>query len=248
MRTESPRRCARLQSKNRSPLRAFALDTPLSSALASLSSRLRLPRSQHQLQSLLALALSMSAHDYGDEELARQLQAEELAAQQEMEDKYRAGQASAVSAAAAAGASSSHSREKLDQMTKESAPIVILQRQVGELLSAGPHPDIIQLFRLYNAALFGNALGGVQVDWSNRMKLCAGQCSFKPAAGHCRIALSAPLLQYRPTSDLLCTLLHEMIHAMLFVGPRRTTDRDDHGPNFQEHMYRINRLLGLNIT
>ena len=76
----------------------------------------------------------------------------------------------------------------------------------------------------------------------------AGQCSYRPEAGHCRIALSGPLLQYRPTSDLLCTLLHEMIHAVLFVGPRRNTDHDDHGPNFLEHMYRINRLLGLNIS
>lgn len=38
-----------------------------------------------------------------------------------------------------------------------------------------------------------------------------------------------------------------MIHAYLFVvdGNR---ERESHGPKFHEHMYRINRLTGANIT
>ena len=83
--------------------------------------------------------------------------------------------------AAAAAASCSNS--------SSSAAIAILQRQVSEVLAGGPNMDIRLLFRLYNAALFGNALDSVSVDWSSRMKLCAGQCSFKPLDGYCRIAL-----------------------------------------------------------
>ncbi|KAG8446163.1 hypothetical protein GDO86_013857 [Hymenochirus boettgeri] len=39
------------------------------------------------------------------------------------------------------------------------------------------------------------------------------------------------------------SLLHEMIHVYLFVTGRN----DDHGPNFQEEMRRINRETGANI-
>lgn len=43
---------------------------------------------------------------------------------------------------------------------------------------------------------------------------------------------------------------HEMIHAYLFLEPGSGMkhDRDGHGPNFQEHMHRINRASGANIT
>ncbi|XP_023602479.1 sprT-like domain-containing protein Spartan isoform X1 [Myotis lucifugus] len=57
--------------------------------------------------------------------------------------------------------------------------------------------------------------------------------------------------------DLLCsqclrvtgfqTLLHEMIHAYLFVT-NNDKDREGHGPEFCKHMHRINRLTGANIT
>ncbi|KAK6057405.1 hypothetical protein COOONC_05077 [Cooperia oncophora] len=38
-----------------------------------------------------------------------------------------------------------------------------------------------------------------------------------------------------------------MIHAFLFVT-QRNRDRDGHGPEFQFHMYRINRMANTNIT
>lgn len=38
-----------------------------------------------------------------------------------------------------------------------------------------------------------------------------------------------------------------MIHAYLFVT-RCVQDRDGHGVDFQEHMHRINRCTGTNIT
>ena len=43
------------------------------------------------------------------------------------------------------------------------------------------------------------------------------------------------------------TLLHEMIHAYLFVT-NNNRDRDGHGPEFQYHMNRINMETGTNIT
>lgn len=43
------------------------------------------------------------------------------------------------------------------------------------------------------------------------------------------------------------TLLHEMIHALLFVT-NNDRDRDSHGPEFCKHMRRINRLTGANVT
>lgn len=43
------------------------------------------------------------------------------------------------------------------------------------------------------------------------------------------------------------TLLHEMIHALLFVT-ENNRDRDGHGPEFCKHMNRINKASGTKIT
>lgn len=45
----------------------------------------------------------------------------------------------------------------------------------------------------------------------------------------------------------LQTLLHEMIHALLFVT-QNNRDRDGHGPEFCKHMNRINEASGTKIT
>ncbi|XP_045883880.1 DNA-dependent metalloprotease SPRTN isoform X2 [Meles meles] len=63
----------------------------------------------------------------------------------------------------------------------------------------------------------------------------------------CSIRLSEPLLKLRPRKDLVETLLHEMIHAYLFVT-NNDKDREGHGPEFCKHMHRINRMTGANIT
>ncbi|DAZ93063.1 TPA: hypothetical protein N0F65_009737 [Lagenidium giganteum] len=110
-----------------------------------------------------------------------------------------------------------------------------------------PNPDIHALFLEYNDMFFDGKLCGCEVKWSSRMTLCAGICSFQPRSGFCSIRLSAPLLKLRPRSDLINTLLHEMIHAFVFVSsPVR--DHDDHGPIFQSHMTRINAVARTNIT
>ncbi|GBO98708.1 SprT-like domain-containing protein Spartan [Eumeta japonica] len=70
---------------------------------------------------------------------------------------------------------------------------------------------------------------------------------YEGRGGLCIVALSEPLLKLRPRKDLIETLLHEMIHAFLFiVGGDR--DREGHGPIFQSHMHRINNIAGLNIS
>lgn len=52
------------------------------------------------------------------------------------------------------------------------------------------------------------------------------------------LGLVPSALQLRPVSDLKNTLLHEMIHAELFLEGIR--DRGDHGPKFQTRMNAIN--------
>ena len=53
------------------------------------------------------------------------------------------------------------------------------------------------------------------------MTLCAGTCQMQEY-GSCLITLSEPLLQYRNHNELKETLLHEMIHAYLFITNPKT--------------------------
>ncbi|XP_050462197.1 DNA-dependent metalloprotease dvc-1 isoform X2 [Cataglyphis hispanica] len=110
-----------------------------------------------------------------------------------------------------------------------------------------PTPNIHTLFVQFNARFFWDVLSPVQIKWSNRMKSSAGVCTFHSRNKECIISLSAPLLKLRPRKDLVETLLHEMIHAYLFLT-NNDSDRDGHGPNFCKHMYRINKEAGTNIT
>lgn len=110
-----------------------------------------------------------------------------------------------------------------------------------------PTPDIHALFMQFNERFFDNKLMTVVVEWSPRMTVCAGICKYQTVSGHCSIGLSIPLLKLRPRSDLVQTLLHEMIHAYLFLT-KNNRDRDGHGPEFQYHMNRINQESGTKIT
>ena len=106
-----------------------------------------------------------------------------------------------------------------------------------------PTPDVHNLFMVFNAKFFWNKLQAVCVSWSKKMTSCAGVCSYHGRGGFCSITLSEPLLKLRPRKDLVETLLHEMIHAYLFVtgGDR---DRNGHGHDFHVHMFRINKEAG----
>ena len=85
------------------------------------------------------------------------------------------------------------------------------------LNSAAPFPDVHALFLLYSQLFFFNQLCAVHVRWSKRMTSCAGLCRFQGSGG-CDIALSEALLKFRSKKEVVETLLHEMIHAYLFVG------------------------------
>lgn len=109
----------------------------------------------------------------------------------------------------------------------------------GDFDAIDPFPDIHALFLHYNRLYFDESLGACSVEWSSsRMTLCAGLCQYERSGG-CRIKLSEPLLKFRPSIELKETLLHEMIHAWMFLEKIR--DQGDHGPRFQERMNFINR-------
>lgn len=115
-----------------------------------------------------------------------------------------------------------------------------------------PIPDVHALFTYYNKKYFFNKLDSVSVRWSTRMTLCAGQCHYKQSKHdrrlrECEIALSEPLLKYRSSFDVIDTLLHEMIHAYLFMT-RGITDENAHGPEFQKLMHKINKEEGTHIS
>lgn len=116
------------------------------------------------------------------------------------------------------------------------------EETVGQELDAAdlldPNPDILGLFCHYNDIYFDSKLHACTVDWStNRMTLCAGICKY--AKGSCVIRLSEPILKFRSSAELKETLLHEMIHAYLWLT-NSNKDHDDHGPCFQEKMQAIN--------
>lgn len=110
-----------------------------------------------------------------------------------------------------------------------------------------PTPDVHAMFLQFNSRFFWGKLYSVEVRWSPRMTSCAGVCCYEGRGGLCSIRLSAPLLKLRPRKDLVETLLHEMIHAYLFVT-NNDRDRDGHGPEFHKHMYRINKEAGTKIS
>ncbi|KAL9954892.1 hypothetical protein ACROYT_G042477 [Oculina patagonica] len=128
--------------------------------------------------------------------------------------------------------------------SKNAAPVSVVDES-WELID--PIPDIRQLFLQFNDVYFKGLLGSVEVKWSPRMTLCAGLCCYEGRGGLCSIRLSAPLLKLRPRKDLVQTLLHEMIHALLFVT-QNNKDHDGHGPEFLKQMHRINAESGANIT
>ncbi|KYN31805.1 hypothetical protein ALC56_13944 [Trachymyrmex septentrionalis] len=135
--------------------------------------------------------------------------------------------------------------ENAVSLNKKKIYIKSLVDQALELID--PTPNIHTMFIQFNARFFWNGLASVEVKWSNRMTSCAGVCRFHSRNKECVISLSVPLLKLRPRKDLVETLLHEMIHAYLFLT-NNDQDRDGHGLNFCKHMRRINKEAGTNIT
>ncbi|XP_031623320.1 sprT-like domain-containing protein Spartan [Contarinia nasturtii] len=112
-----------------------------------------------------------------------------------------------------------------------------------------PIPDIYSLFGAFDIKFFGGKLQCVELEWSKRMYQCAGIC-YQRSNGLGKsiiIRLSEPLLKLRSRRDLIQTMLHEMIHADLFIKNIREGN-GGHGPKFKEKMELINRVAGTNIT
>ncbi|KAK7193472.1 hypothetical protein DPSP01_000034 [Paraphaeosphaeria sporulosa] len=115
---------------------------------------------------------------------------------------------------------------------------------INAILGDGePFVDIHELFGHYNVLYFRKLLlPRVEVLWSPRLTLCAGICELSrdPATRkftRIRLKMSTPLLQYRPRSDTINTLLHEAIHAYFFITTSwrhtRGNDGTGHGEGFR---------------
>ncbi|NXG13695.1 SPRTN protein, partial [Grallaria varia] len=159
----------------------------------------------------------------------------------EEEDKEAAEAAAAAEAVAAAAAVKGADAPPCPSPPR---PLSVVD-EAWELLD--PSPDVHALFVHFNQTLFWRKLEAVTVSWSPRMTSSAGICTYHEKSGLCSIRLSEPLLKLRPRKDLVETLLHEMIHALLFVT-HNYKDRESHGPEFCKHMRRINRLTGAHVT
>ncbi|KAF2661356.1 hypothetical protein K491DRAFT_774037 [Lophiostoma macrostomum CBS 122681] len=118
-----------------------------------------------------------------------------------------------------------------------------LQSVKDTLSNDEPFVDIHELFGYYDVLYFRGLLAPrVEVLWSPRLTLCAGICELSkdPTSGkftRIRLKMSTPLLQYRPRSDTINTLLHEAIHAYFFITTSWKHSRGDdgtgHGVGFQ---------------
>ncbi|NXU14219.1 SPRTN protein, partial [Pardalotus punctatus] len=164
-----------------------------------------------------------------------------LRLQKEWEDQDKAAAEAAATATAAAAAAK---RPDVSPYRSSLRPLSVVD-EAWELLD--PSPDVHAMFVQFNQTLFWGKLEAVTVSWSPRMTSSAGICSYHERSGLCSIRLSEPLLKLRPRKDLVETLLHEMIHALLFVT-HNFKDRQSHGPEFCKHMRRINLLTGANVT
>ena len=67
--------------------------------------------------------------------------------------------------------------------------------------------DVYKLFSLYNLKYFKNKLDSCVLEWSKKMKLCAGICYYEKASKLCTIRLSEPILKFREKIDIISTLL-----------------------------------------
>ncbi|KAL6655609.1 hypothetical protein ACP70R_006435 [Stipagrostis hirtigluma subsp. patula] len=111
---------------------------------------------------------------------------------------------------------------------------------VGDADLDDPNPDVQELFRHYDGLYFRGALAaaGFVVHWGSPLQSRSfGSCTFSKPCN--TITLSEPVLRYRSTADRKKALLHEMIHAIIYIKHQRK-DRTQHGPIFRAWMDAIN--------
>ncbi|CAN6195885.1 unnamed protein product [Urochloa humidicola] len=113
---------------------------------------------------------------------------------------------------------------------------------VEEADLADPNPDIEELFRHYDHLYFQGALAdaGFTVKWGSCSTLGSssfGSCTFSRLQN--TITLSEPVLKYHSCADRKNALLHQMIHAIIYIKHHKA-DRCQHGPLFRDWMDAIN--------
>ncbi|XP_074571206.1 uncharacterized protein LOC141827781 isoform X2 [Curcuma longa] len=96
--------------------------------------------------------------------------------------------------------------------------------------------DIHELFSHYNTLYFNDSLSCCAVSWSSSTRYI-GYCEYY--SGGCEICLSEPFLRTQSVCDLKNALLHEMIHAFLWIK-YNNGDHSDHSSSFQATMNSIN--------
>jgi predicted SprT family Zn-dependent metalloprotease len=129
---------------------------------------------------------------------------------------------------------------------QEKKPESLLQNK-KVTINLDPDFDIWEDFQLFNMLFFENKLGCIRLEWSKRMTLCAG--IFSVRRGDAVIRLSEPLLKFRTVGEIKETLIHEMIHAWVYVlNLDMSDDASGHGMNFKLKMFDINKQTGLKIT
>ncbi|KAI0524849.1 hypothetical protein KFK09_004238 [Dendrobium nobile] len=95
---------------------------------------------------------------------------------------------------------------------------------------AEPRPDIHELFCYYNSLYFSEALGTCILSWAPCLTSMPASCDCIEE-GLCEIQLSVPLLKSRSSTDLKNILLHEMIHAFLWII-HKNNNHSEHGSKF----------------
>ncbi|KAG4070656.1 hypothetical protein HA402_013576 [Bradysia odoriphaga] len=123
------------------------------------------------------------------------------------------------------------------------------QETVGENLElTDPTPDLQDLFKSLDARFFDGVLSknGIQLEWSTSIGLHDAGCCVCVNENLIKISLNERLLKYRTRKNLVETLLHEMIHASLFLD--QDPDSSEHGPSFLKIMNRIYRQTGADVS
>lgn len=106
-----------------------------------------------------------------------------------------------------------------------------------------PLPNLYEVFKSYNKEYFENKVRGFIVRWSSKLSQNAGLTQTRTFP---EIILSRILLTGRKIKDMVETLVHEMIHAYIFVN--MYDEGLDHEEIYLDLMAEINARSGLNIT
>lgn len=150
-----------------------------------------------------------------------------------------------VGQSSTAGRSISSSYTKLSQPNRD--PIEAYPVCHPKLETLDPTPNLWHLYRQFDTLFFEESLSktNLEVSWSKSLTSCAGIFSVS-VGGIPQVQLSYKLLRLRPRSDLVNTLIHEMIHAYIWI--HQLNDSGEHGNIFCQFMNRINQVGGTNVT